>query len=284
MAWKEDGSGQLVLDGAKVTNIGGKKANAMWVDGQGGAGQWTFTLGPSGQGGVWVGVAEEGRFGPGYQVKGLMFGGPGNLSDGSALIAGHWGPKVEAGDRLDMRLEVNKAVVLSFRHNGKPLGAAFHINNWTGGVLRPVVSLSSKEQEISIAASTLSDEDFALQPGSNNGDTVEGKWIAEDLEVTIAKENSSSWRLSAKVANSISATVTRTEGGGWSVGSVISTQMMPPPHLEAKERAFTTLLTNLTDLRLEGTNLALVARESVQILSPAVPPPPVTREKIRWLN
>merc|ERR1712107_91408 len=27
-----------------------------------------------------------------------------------------------------------------------------------------------------------------------------------------------------------------------------------------------------------------LARESVQILSPAVPPPPVTREKIRWLN
>merc|ERR1712211_96422 len=147
---------------------------------------------------------------------------------------------------------VNEAVVLSFRHNGKPLGVAFHINNWTGGVLRPVVSLSSKEQEISIAASTLSAKDFALKPGSDNGDTVEGKWMAEDLEVMIAKENSNSWRLSAKVANSISASVARTEGGGWSVGSVISTQMMPPPHLEAKERAFTTLLTNLTDLRLEG--------------------------------
>merc|ERR1719494_1770774 len=214
-----------------------------------------------------------------------MFGGPGNLSDGSALIAGHWGPKVEAGNRLDMRLEVHEAVVLSFRHNGKPLGAAFQINNWTGGVFRPVVSLSSKEQEIIIAASSLSAEDFALQPGSDKGDdTLEGKWTAEDLEVMIAKENSSSWRLSAKVANSISASVTRTEGGGWSVGSVISTQMMPPPHLEAKERALTMLLTNLTDLRLEGTNLALVARESVQILSPAVPPPPVTREKIRWLN
>ena len=133
-------------------------------------------------------------------------------------------------------------------------------------------------------SSTVDDKDFALKPGSDNGDTVEGKWIAEDLEVMIAKENSSSWRLSAKMANSISATVARTEGGGWSVGSVISTQMMPPPHLEAKERAFTTLLTNMTDLRLEGTNLALVARESVQILSPAVPPPPVTREKIRWLN
>ena len=119
---------------------------------------------------------------------------------------------------------------------------------------------------------------------SNNSDTVEGQWIAEDLEVMITKKNSSSWRLSAKVANIISATITRTEGGGLSVRYVSSTKMMPRPHLWAKERAFVTLLNNLTDLRLEGTNLALVARESVQILSPAVPPPPVTREKIRWLN
>jgi len=44
---------------------------------------------------------------------------------------------------------------------------------------------------------------------SNNSDTVEGKWIAEDLEVWISKKNSSSWRLSAKVANIISATITR---------------------------------------------------------------------------
>merc|ERR1712013_813802 len=88
----------------------------------------------------------------------------------------------------------------------------------TGGALRPVVSLSSKEQEINIAASTLSAEDFALQPGSDNGDTVEGKWIAEDLEVMIAKENSNSWRLSAKVANSISATVARTALGGQGEG------------------------------------------------------------------
>ena len=119
---------------------------------------------------------------------------------------------------------------------------------------------------------------------SNNSDTVEGQWIAEDLEVMITKKNSSSWRLSAKVANIISATITRTEGGGWSVGRVSSTKMMPPPRLWAKERAFVTLLTNLTDLRLEGTNcvgtfitgtnLALVARESVQILSPAILPPP----------
>ena len=123
---------------------------------------------------------------------------------------------------------------------------------------------------------------------SNNSDTVEGQWIAEDLEVMITKKNSSSWRLSAKVANIISATITRTEGGGWSVGRVSSTKMMPPPHLWAKERAFRTLLKNLTDLRLEGTNcvgtfitgtyLALVAGESVQILSPAIPPPPVTRK------
>ena len=42
MAWREDGSGQLAIEeGGKVRNTGGKKGNAIWVDGEGGAGQWT---------------------------------------------------------------------------------------------------------------------------------------------------------------------------------------------------------------------------------------------------
>ena len=62
-----------------------------------------------------MGVAEEARFGPGYQLKGLMFGGPGNLSDGSALVTGKWGPKLQPGDTLDMGLGVTEnAITLSF--------------------------------------------------------------------------------------------------------------------------------------------------------------------------
>ena len=42
--------------------------------------------GSQGGGGMWVGVATEDRFGPGYGLKGLLYGGPGNLSDGGSLV------------------------------------------------------------------------------------------------------------------------------------------------------------------------------------------------------
>ena len=41
---------------------------------------------------------------------------------------------------------VDGATTVSFRHNEKPLGAAFSIEGWTGDKLRPVVSLGSKGQ------------------------------------------------------------------------------------------------------------------------------------------
>ena len=41
---------------------------------------------------------------------------------------------------------VDGATIVSFRHNEKPLGAAFSIEGWTGDKLRPVVSLGSQGQ------------------------------------------------------------------------------------------------------------------------------------------
>ena len=285
MAWRLDGSGQLAVEGAEVRNTGGKKANAIWVDGEGGAGQWTWTVGQSGSGGLWVGVAEEARFGAGYQLKGLMFGGPGNLSDGSALVTGNWGPKLQPGDTLDMRLEVaGNAITLSFRHNSKPLGAAFDIANWTGGALRPVVSLTFKDQAITVAPSSLPADHFTLRSEPGDGG-VEGRWSGENLEVTISKESSTSWRVSAQVANTISATVTLTEDGRLMVGPLTTTQMLPPPHLQSSEAAFSQLLSLLTHLRLDGSNLVLEGGDNLKLmLTPAIPLAPATREKIRWLN
>ena len=285
MAWREDGSGQLAVEGVEVRNTGGKKANAIWVAGEGGTGEWTWTLGRSGSGGLWVGVAEEARFGPGYQLKGLMFGGPGNLSDGSALVTGNWGPRLQPGDTLDMKLEVTgSAITLSFRHNNKPLGTAFDIANWTGGALRPVVSLTSKDQAITIAPSSLHADHFALRSEPREGD-VEGKWSTENVDLTIIKESPTSWRVSAQVANTISATVSLTEDGRLTVGPLRTTLVAPPPHLQTREAAFSQLLSQLTKLTREGSNLVMVGRDNLKLtLTPAIPLGPATREKIRWLN
>lgn len=46
---------------------GDKKANAIWVEGDGGAGEWIWEV-VQGEG-MWVGVGEEERFGSGYKLK-----------------------------------------------------------------------------------------------------------------------------------------------------------------------------------------------------------------------
>ena len=95
---------------------GDSKGNALWVDGEGGPGEWLWKIEEGN--GMWIGVAEEARFGPGYQLKvsslnsisvklplqGLLYGGPGNLSDGSSLVTGHWGPKFATGDNVGMKV------------------------------------------------------------------------------------------------------------------------------------------------------------------------------------
>ena len=45
-------------------------------------------------GAPFVGVASEAGFAAGYKCKGLFFGGPGNLSDGGALVRSHFGEPI----------------------------------------------------------------------------------------------------------------------------------------------------------------------------------------------
>ena len=103
MSWTLDTSGHLVSDGGQVTFKGevkgDTKGNAIWMDSgdeiKEGSRSWRFTIG-SGKG-MWTGLGTEERFGPGYRLKGLLYGGPGNLSDGGSLVTGGWGAEVCRG-------------------------------------------------------------------------------------------------------------------------------------------------------------------------------------------
>ena len=147
MSWTLDTSGLLASEGSVVTlqgqTKGDTKANAMWVEAEAESqsGCWRFDV--KAGSGMWVGVAAEDKFGPGYSLKGLLYGGPGNLSDGGSLVTGGWGSKLAAGHTLDMRLRLEGgSLTLEFCHNNNYLGPAFHIEGWSWGVPRPVVSLS----------------------------------------------------------------------------------------------------------------------------------------------
>ena len=95
MTKRYDGSGNLTVSGAKVsfTGSGNSKGNALWS--QGGTRSWEFKV--TGSSGTWVGVSAEDKFAAGWGMKGLFYGGPGNLSDGSSLVTSRWGPKFGDG-------------------------------------------------------------------------------------------------------------------------------------------------------------------------------------------
>merc|ERR1719357_2119844 len=161
MVWTVDNSGHAVASEGEVRHGGAegaeKKGNAIWIDDSSGEGvrRWTFNI--LGGKNMWLGVATEEIFGPGYAMKGLLYGGPGNLSAGGGLVAGNWGPAFVAGDIVGMRLEVSgDHTTLAFSRNGAGLGVAYDIKGWTGRILRPVVSLSKPEDKITISIVILS--------------------------------------------------------------------------------------------------------------------------------
>lgn len=279
MSWSEDGSGHLTLDGAQVryTGAGGSKANAIWSNG--GTGFWEFKV--SGNSGTWIGVAPKDKFAPGYGLKGLLFGGPGNLSDGSSLVIGHWGPSFGDGDVIGMRLEQSgDRTVLAYSKNGAGLGFAFDITGWSGE-MQPVVSMDGSGQGVTITEGSVPSLDTFLVSGSP-GAGVEGDWEGR-FKLQVEKTGDKTYRVSAKVGNSMSCTVTE-ENGTFVSGPVMATKMMPPPHLQQLEQEVSNILEGLTGLRRDGENLILEAGGTQEICKPGAGTGPASKEKIHWMN
>jgi hypothetical protein len=235
MTWQDDGSGKVAVSGAEVRYSGDNgKGNAVWS--QGGTGYWQLEV--EGGPGLWIGVTTADNFGPGYSMKGLFYGGPGNLSDGNSLVTGHWGPKFGNGDRIGMRLEQEgDRVNLAFSRNGSGLGVAFDIQGWNGGQLRPAVSLEDNSHVVRISeGGSLPSLESMLASGGPSGTGVEGSWHGR-CDIQVEQDGDSAWRVAAKVANSMSCRVTRSGDGVFTAGPVISTKV-GHINVDAEEKPF----------------------------------------------
>jgi len=290
MSWTVDTSGNAVVSGGEVKHGGAagseKKGNAIWMEaGQVGEGAQAWSFDITGGKEMWLGVGTEENFGSGYKLKGLMFGGPGNLSDGGALVTGHWGPKFGEGDKIGMRLEVaGDNLTLSFSKNGAGLGVAYDIQGWTGSPLRPVVSLDSPGQSILITSmETGGKETMARPAGPPPG--IAGSWehSGGQCQLSLEAEGPGVWRVGAKVGNSMSCLVTESNGV-FSAGPVMSTMMMPPPELQAAETAFNQLLSGITNITREGVKLVVTAGDRSEEFSVAAGPTSATKDRVRWMK
>merc|ERR1712172_208513 len=74
--------------------------------------------------------------------------------------------------------------------------------------------------------------------------------------VKVKADGEDKWRLSVKVANTMNTPVTRA-GEGMSAGPVMGTKMMPVPALEQLEKEISSLLNNLTNMKMEGSDLII---------------------------
>merc|ERR1712117_675962 len=142
-----------------------------------GARSWRISI-KSGKG-MWIGLGTEEKFGPGYRLYGLLYGGPGNLSDGGSLVTGGWGPQLQSGDTVDMMVTQSaNNLKMEFSHNNSYLGTAFNIDGWTGGAPRPVVSLSSTSDSVSI--SNIGSDTFSRDTAPVPSDQLTGSWDTND--------------------------------------------------------------------------------------------------------
>ena len=312
MSWTLDTSGHLVSDGGQV-NFKGEvkgdtKGNAIWIDSgdeiKEGKRSWRFNIG-TGKG-MWIGLGTEERFGPGYSLKGLLYGGPGNLSDGGSLVTGGWGPRFAEGDTVDMRMTLASGghLSLEFGLNNSNLGTAFTIDNWTWGQARPVVSLSSAGASVTI--SSLKDEEFPTSASASSSEGVTGKWtcVTEDYSLSLSpmEGTNSVLGLSVRVGNSMNCKIEAREDGSWVMaGPAMSTQMMPPPQiygeisgnldylrtfysLELEKKVFS-LFNGISNIARDGAGLRVSFNSGEShCYQPQARPESATREKVNWMN
>eukprot|EP00088_Acartia_fossae_P002864 TRINITY_DN11196_c1_g1_i1.p1 TRINITY_DN11196_c1_g1~~TRINITY_DN11196_c1_g1_i1.p1 ORF type:complete len:281 (-),score=66.57 TRINITY_DN11196_c1_g1_i1:195-1037(-) len=280
MTWKEDGSGKVKVSGSEVEHSGDRgKANAIWSES--GSGYWEFKV--SGQSGAWVGICSPDKFGPGYGIKGLFYGGPGNLSDGGSLAKGSWGPKFGDGDVIGMRVEhTADRTLVAFSKNGEGLGVAFDIQGLAGGKdMCPAVSLESTGQKVCLTSGNMPpasamEKSTAVKPG------VEGQWTGR-FSFSIKKEGEH-WIIGSRVANSMGCDVQVGSDGKLKPGHIIGTQMMPSPELYELEKEVQGIMSSLQEWKRDGDKLVLVHGKGEEMLSPAAGPGPANKDDINWIK
>ncbi|CAH3157050.1 unnamed protein product [Porites lobata] len=114
-------------------------------------------------------------------MKGLFYGGPGNLSDGSSLVTSNWRPKFGDGDVIGMRLEQTcDKTVLAFSKNGSGLGVAFDISRYRGMEFRPAVSMDEAGQGVTISETSTSS--FGCFPACSHCKTRGGRRLAGKVQ------------------------------------------------------------------------------------------------------
>ncbi|RWS03154.1 hypothetical protein B4U79_16540 [Dinothrombium tinctorium] len=244
--------------------------------------------------GNFVGFTTREKFGRSYSIRGLFYGG--SLSDGSALLMPDFGPRISAGDKVNLLLDLSEnSLKLYVFHNNVPLGLAFDlkVSNLQG--LYPTVKAYGAAYvcitKLDDLPSTLERQqkvyegiegDFKLVQAVDNGNVVSTD-VWKTFTLSIRRTIRTLYRLHFTVINTISAPLIKNEDGKYTVGTAISTMIGTYGEHAKAESFLAKVLRNFEDISIDGDILQVKAKHStyVEFKRYQVPTPkPVTKNPL----
>lgn len=290
---KDLGGGEFVIEGDEKK---GSKCNALCEVGFS-SGTEYFEVEVLEGSGAFIGVTTRNGFLEGYKIKGLFFGGPGNLSNGSGGLRTQFGEQVKAGSVIGVALDLTdeSTVAVTFWEGDVCLGEAFRgCPRQPGAMVFPAVCANKVQDRFKLSLrrnprkQTLKTPHPAigcwdLQRLVIAGETVsldaalavkgkgKGRGYAVDAEAPPAmgniimtlteKPGTPLFRLSLKLGNTLMTTVQTNSGpiGAEEIqlGMVAGTMVMAPPPLMDLEQSFSKALPLITSWKVTTDSLQM---------------------------
>lgn len=244
--------------------------------------------------GAFIGVSTKAGFSEGYKIKGLFFGGPGNLSNGSAGLRTQFGQEVKPGSVIGVTLDLTdeKTVGITFWEGDACLGEAFKdCAREPGAMVFPAVCASHSGDRFKLSLKRnprkaklvtphpavgcwdlqrlvvdgeLVNLDAALTikgKGKGKGYAAEGEESKGNIVMAISSRDMKLFKISLRLANTLMTSVVVTTGADGTeelkVGMVAGTMVMAPPPLMDLEQRFCKALPLITSWAITDSRLDL---------------------------
>mmetsp|Transcript_23300 Transcript_23300/g.42122 ORF Transcript_23300/g.42122 Transcript_23300/m.42122 type:complete len:315 (-) Transcript_23300:34-978(-) len=145
MAWTDDGSaavkpGDSLMECKIQGAPSGSPANAYFSKPLTSGDYFEIDIVEMGDSSPFVGVTSSAAFGQGWKCKGLLFGGPGNLSNGGALVRGEFGEELRKGMKIGVLVKMDAgSITVIFYQDGRCLGPAFAARRLSDAEVYPLL-------------------------------------------------------------------------------------------------------------------------------------------------
>jgi len=287
--WMDDGSAAIKAAGESLMECqiqgapSGSPANAYFSKQLASGDYFEVDILETGDSSPFVGVTSSAAFGQGWKCKGLLFGGPGNLSNGGALVCGEFGEELRKGMTIGVLVKMDAgSITVVFYQDGRCLGLAFDAKRFSDAAVYPLLHAGNGDHfRIRFPDSLPATEVRQAKDGEHPAD---GTWALEQLFVgpelhefpLAAKMQGETVRLkvtvslpkimcSARLVNQLSFEATSTAEASLApfekledLGPVMSTKMMGPENMMEVETKISEGLSTLYKWLPRSDRLLLV--------------------------